>query len=372
MKKVHAIIPIWGKPYIDAFLQWALPALSSPGNLGGVPPDSAVSVHLVTRPEDAQTLDTAPGVVALRRFIPIRVVASKRADFTLGGYAAFNACYLDAMADAWRERAAVMLLTADQIWADGSLTYILDCAARGAKAVMTAGLRVLETITPALADELATPRGGVTPATLACLATEYLHPWDRALVHDAQNEAQPASFQLWNAPGAGILMRCLHLHPVYLELSGQPEKLSRTVDAGSLVRDHCPDVSRVHVIPTSAHAMHVSIAPPEQSAHLVDYPRGNWRAMANWALTMGISRHNLFYMRQSIRIISENADDPCWGEAEAKAAEFCDPLLAWLDNPLRLAYSSVSYKARNNPFLTRSRGLRAVYRMTKKRLHLEY
>jgi len=115
-----------------------------------------------------------------------------------------------------------------------------------------------------LETALAASRAGLAPETLARLAFARLHPWDRALVHDAHNTAQPASFQLWQAGEQGLVLRCLHLHPAYLELSRRPGALRRTIDAGSLIREQCPDSSRLHVVADSDQAMHISLAPAEQ------------------------------------------------------------------------------------------------------------
>lgn len=372
MKPVRVIVPVWGEKYVDAFLRLGLPALCAPGNLATRRDDARLSLWLMTRPEDVERLRSAPGVAAAARLLPVQVRVPAGADFARGGYAAFNACYLEAIRAAYRDRAAVILLTADQIWSAGSLDHLLDCAAHGAQAVLAAGLRVLESAEPDLKNALAASRAGLAPETLVRLALTHLHPWDRALVHDARNTAQPASFQLWQAGERGLVLRCLHLHPACLELSRQPKALPRTIDAGSLVREQCPDRSRLHVVIDSDQAMHLSLAPAEQSAHLVAYPRGNWRALANWALTMGISRHNLFYLRHSIRIHAGPVDPRDWTEAERLAAAFCDPAIAWLDNPVKLWAGSLVYRARNSSLPARLPGGRPLWRALKKRLHLEY
>ncbi len=372
MKTVRVIVPVWGEKYVNAFLRLGLPALCAPGNLATRRSDARLSLWLMTRPEDVARLRSAPGVAAAARTLPVQVRVPAGADFARGGYAAFNACYLDALRAAYRDRAAVMPLTADQIWSAGSLDHLLDCAAHGARAVLAAGLRVLEAAGPDLETALAASRAGLAPETLARLAFARLHPWDRALVHDAHNTAQPASFQLWQAGEQGLVLRCLHLHPAYLELSRRPGALRRTIDAGSLIREQCPDSSRLHVVADSDQAMHISLAPAEQSAHLVAYPRGNWRALANWALTMGISRHNLFYLRHSIRIHAGPVDPHDWIRAETLAAEFCDPAIAWLDNPVKLWAGGLVHSARNSTLAARLPGGRRLWRALKKRLHLEY
>lgn len=370
MKAVHVIVPVWGERYVNAFLRRGLPALRAPGNFDTC--RAGLSLHLLTRPEDAERLRRAPEVAAVARALPVEVRVPARVDFTRQGYTAFNACYLEAMRRAYRERAAVIPLTADQIWSAGSLEHLLERAEAGAKAVLAAGLRVLESAGPHVETALAVSGAGIAAQSLARLALAHLHPWDRALIHDARNRAQPASFQLWQAGEHGLLLRCLHLHPAYLDLSRWPGALRRTIDAASLVRRQCPDRSRLHVVTSSDQAMHISLAPPEQSAHLVAYPRGDWRAMANWALTMGISRHNLFYLGHNIRICAGPVDSRDWAAAERRAAAFCDPVIAWLDHPLMLWAGNLVHSVRNSPVPARLPGARRLWRALKQRLHLEY
>ena len=124
MKTVRVIVPVWGEKYVNAFLRLGLPALCAPGNLASRRSDARLSLWLMTRPEDVARLRSAPGVAAAARTLPVQVRVPAGADFARGGYAAFNACYLDALRAAYRDRAAVMPLTADQIWSAGSLDQI--------------------------------------------------------------------------------------------------------------------------------------------------------------------------------------------------------------------------------------------------------
>ena len=342
------IIPVWGNLYIDTFLEFSLSALCAPGNLDGKAiPEIEIAIRIYTDREGQKHIEKHPLITTLQRCYTVSIESPASINFSSSkNYSIFNSCYLLGMQQAFANGSAVILLTADQIWSQGSLTAILYRVRKGAQAVMVGGLRVLDTdfIRHCSQENLSL---GIQGKKLVQLALENLHPWDRTLVHDENNKVQPGSFHFWNVPGQGMLARCLHLHPVYINLRYPPAQLPRTVDADNLVAKQCPDMTKIHIITDSDESMHVSLAPRAQSAHLLDYPRGDWQEMKNWALTMGITRHNLYYFNRDISFHTCEMDKKLWHEAELQANSFCSPVLTALNKPHCFLFSKILFLARN-------------------------
>ena len=54
----HVVTVVWGQPYVELFLDVALPNQMTPGNLGALRPGSRYRVF--TAPEDVETLAASP------------------------------------------------------------------------------------------------------------------------------------------------------------------------------------------------------------------------------------------------------------------------------------------------------------------------
>src|SRR5262245_59512147 len=66
------VTDVWGRPYVDLFLDVAVPNQLTPGNLGALPAGSRYRVF--TRPDDAEYLAASPVLERVNKVIPVDLV----------------------------------------------------------------------------------------------------------------------------------------------------------------------------------------------------------------------------------------------------------------------------------------------------------
>jgi hypothetical protein len=145
-----------------------------------------------------------------------------------------------------------------------------------------------------------------------------------------------ASFLYWQVASEGFIMRCFHLHPILVNPADGFPRLRRTIDGSDFVRQACPNVDGLYVIQDSDEAMYFSVAPPEQSAEWIDRPKRDYQHVVQWARTMGISKHNLYYLDKIIRFHTGEISEK-WAAVEKMSDELSGQLREALDHPLDLA-----------------------------------
>ena len=169
---------------------------------------------------------------------------------------------------------------------------------------------------------------------------DHLHPWDQSLFWGKDNIGRPASFMYWSVPKEGFIMRCFHLHPVLLNPAKGFPRLRRTIDGSDFVRKACPDLKKLYVVQDSDEVMYFSIAPKEQSSEWINRSKTNLKSTISWARTMGISRHNLYYLKKTVRFHTGGVSEK-WAEVEKRSDEIVDLLVKALDNPLKLTLMKI-------------------------------
>lgn len=364
------VVPVWGGDYIDMLSRYGLPSLLSPGNLPAMAGRLPLRVFLLTREQDRAALEALPSIGELAKIATVRVEvppAGYVKENTTYGY--FSACYRHGFELVRREGGAAVLLTADQVWADRAMDAIARRILEGYRVVLVAGPRLLdETALPAL-DALRGEDGfgdRLAPRTLVRLACANLHPWDRSLFWDEQGTGRPASFLYWPVRDQGYLAHCLHLHPVCVRTDGLGKvAFAHTIDGGDFVEHVAGGSKECYVVPSSDEVMYFSIAPAEQSSHLLDIPRGDWLAYSNWCLSMGASRFNLYYLCQGIRFCLGDATPEAWAEAERRAGDICVRICRRVGKPHFLFYAR-TYFFLNHRIGNRLRKIRLAVRLIKR------
>lgn len=339
MTKYSFITPVWGETYIDTFLNVSLPTQLSAKNLLCLANRPGVTYRIYTRPQDVARLEASAILDHLAKCIKTEVIKASKVNFNaFHHYESFSDCYRLGIATAERENAAAIFLTADQVWADGSLKKIVELGDAGYRAVMISGPRVNEnSFVPELMRQLKGRNAITIPSPKAVkMAMDHLHPWDRSLFWDVESTGRPASFMYWLVPNEGFIMRCLHLHPVLVNPSNGFPHLHGTIDGSGFMRKACPDLNDLYVIQDSGEAMYFSVAPPDQSSEWIDRPKTDFHSVVSWALTMGISKHNLHYLQQRV-FLHTKAITEKWDQATALSDEITERIVKALDYPRNLA-----------------------------------
>ena len=246
----HAITHVWGREHLDLFLNLCLPNQLAPGNVPALPLGSRY--RILTRSIHVEELDAHSMVHILREQIPVDLVVVEALDRdfeTARGHDLMIACHRRAVADAFDAGAALIFLSADFIFSDGSLAAVVRRHRAGYRAVVNTGLRLAKESILGSIDESAA--GGAAPAgrELVRMALPHLHPHTQSMFADTDRFCRKPVSVYWRVGNEGLLARCLHLHPLMVDpiISVLP---SRTID-GRYLEQACPDAARVHVVSDS-------------------------------------------------------------------------------------------------------------------------
>ena len=312
----HVVTVVWGQPYVELFLDVALPNQATPGNLGALPAGSRYRVF--TSPEDADALAASPALGRVKELLPVDlVVMPALSDASTGALLRMTAAHRRALAEAREARAALVFLNADHFMSEGALAAVVRRHEAGSRAIVCAGLRVnRDTFIAALRA-----RGDVralAPRELVSLALERLHSFTRAHMADGEWTARRPIGVYWNVPGEGILARCLYMHPRMVD-PVRPEALpGGTIDQHYLVHA-CPIREQIHVVSDSDELAvfemsHLDAADTEMGAG----------GISPWRAARVLSRcdsHQRSYWTLPIHLHTRDIDD-AWSPVEARAARF--------------------------------------------------
>lgn len=331
----HIIVPVWGEEYRAMFFRYSLPSLLSERNFPMLAGHADLVFLFCTKSEDRGPLGAAIDASTLAALGRVEILTPACTETDISPYKYFSACYQVGLDKARQTEGYVVLLTADQIWADGAIEFVYKQIRHGWQGVLATGPRLIEETAQqaleSLQDMDRAYGNRLTPSVLVELAIEHMHPWDRSLFWNDSDTGRPASFMYWDVPGDGFLMHCLHLHPVCIRVDCRTSvHFSETIDKGNFIEKVCPPATDCYIIRSSEEIMHCSMAPAEQSAHLLDYPKGNWRAYANWALNMGLYQHNLYFIEHGIRFQCRSVEPEAWERIEQQAAVVCGTITAYL------------------------------------------
>ena len=317
----HAITHVWGRDYLDVFLNVCIPNQLGPGNVGALPAGSRY--RILTRAEHVAELDAHPMVNALRDRIPVDIVpvpALDRPDKMGRRYDLMTACHQQAVADALEAGAALLFLSADFVFSDNALGAVVKRHQEGYRAVVNTGLRLekegflqyLERAPVAL-DELPS-------RALVRMALPYLHAHTRSMFADAGAFSTFPVAVYWRVSDEGLVARCLHLHPLMVDPMGAV--LPRNTIDGRYLSDVCPDFSRVHVVTDSDELQMFELTPAERQV-IAPSRAGvsKWRVAAVATACDELQRS--YWRRHPVRLHTADYDDR-WLAMAAVAEAFAD------------------------------------------------
>jgi hypothetical protein len=317
----HAVTHVWGREYLDVFLNVCLPNQLAPGNVPALPPGSRY--RILTRSTHVDELSAHPMVSALRAVLPVDIVVVEALDRQLGvarGQDLMIACHQQSVADALAMNAAVLFLSADFVFSSGALAAVVRRHREGFRAVVNTGVRLnKESFLEVLARSGA-PLDGLSPRELVRLAQPHLHAHTRSMFADARPFSRFPVAVYWRVGDDGMLARCLHLHPLMVD--PMHDVVPRGSNDGRFVLRACPDASRVHVVADSDELQMYELTPAARTV----VPAGGagasaWRAAA---VAAACDSHQLGYWeRHPIRLHAGDIDGR-WTPAESAAAAFVD------------------------------------------------
>ena len=329
---------VWGNAYLDRFLNYSLRTQLSDGNLGAFDKDSLFL--LITDAADLDRVKAAPAFRALSRLVDTECVAREAIvdSSSANKYARLTACQNYALQRS-EDFDAIFFGYGDAIWADGSYRTAMRRLAEGYDAVFCFGYPVVSAPFLSAIDDLKCSATAdaivVSPQNLARQTYDHLHSMARG--NDWKNEymGQCSSYVTWDVPGAGLLVRSFHLHPVAVrvrrDLPSFFKPFRSTLDEEFVSRLY-RTYPRVYVCTSSDELGGSSLAEEAVANTARRNRRRSAGVLAEFAEAHAGMLHREFFSH-SIRLVIGDASEEKWQAAESEAARLAADIERRLATP---------------------------------------
>ena len=329
----HAVTAVWGREFIELFLDVCVPNQLSEGNLTALPPGSRYRVF--TGSADHAALATTSRLNEVRRVLPVDVVEVDLAALdpqpNPNTYKMMTACHRRAVADAAAVEAALIFLSPDFILAKGTFEALLLRHRAGARAVMTANLRLSRESFLSDWAERARTQAAPAPRDLVALGMRHLHPSTQSCMVDAAstNDFPTAVYWPVRADGQleGLMVRAFHLHPLLVDPVHRLE-LPRTTIDGHYVMMACPSPGQSVVVTDSDELVAFELTPASRVVGNHDRRYG----VSLFRLLAVAAKCDAHQRSQWDHMIRLHASQPAgrWAAAEAQSAAFAQTLARYM------------------------------------------
>ncbi|MCW5744770.1 MAG: hypothetical protein KIT36_01040 [Alphaproteobacteria bacterium] len=321
------------------------------GNLPALAARGDCKVVFFTRAAEEDTIRQAISVRRLAETVPIEFVHFDPDSASNVYLAMSEGHYLGALA-CKREGAHAIIAAPDMLFADGSLRRLAEHADQGKIAVMSTGIRLLqEAALPALAHRIDAPIGC---REMVALALEHLHPQMRRYFVTSRDFSTFPAVCCWDLGGKGILMRCLHLHPLMIDFSRieSVEALKEQSIDGALLGRALGNWAEIHVETDSDDIFLCSLTPANawysESRH-EPFDIETLRHTAHGGMANALHRH---FFSKAVKLHTGDLDDE-WRRVEAATAWLASAIQTppgadtWMSGVRRTLRRTVGRLARN-------------------------
>ena len=262
------VTAVWGSEFIQLFLDVCVPNQLSPQNLAALPAGSRYRIF--TGRADRAALAASPKLDEVRRILPVDVVEVDLTELDTQAnpntYKMMTACHRRAVVDAAAVNAALIFLGPDIVLSEGTIAGLVRLHAGGARAVLTAGLR-LSRETFLAAWQRHAGEGALPPRELVRLGMEHLHPATESCMIDGSSSNEFPTSVYWPVRSVhgidGLLARAFHLHPLLVDPVNRAE-LPRTTIDGHYLAQACPDLEQCVVVQDSDDLVVFELTPFER------------------------------------------------------------------------------------------------------------
>ncbi len=371
MTHFHFITAVWGAAYTELFLEVVLPNQLSAGNLLYFRDKRQCATYKIyTAAADVERLQRSRSYAKLAEVVPVEIVLLDNVD--LGRkYEALTECHRRAIRAADAAGAALVFLSPDAIWPDGTFKRLWQLAQAGTRVVMVGSIRVVkETFAPEyLARHFSESScsAGVPARDLVKLAMGHLHPLTQALFWDSDHFGSGPSHLYWRVGDDGILARCFHLHPLMVNPLVRGLLPSSTIDA-DYTPLACPDPESLYVVEDSDEIAGFEISAYSQFGTFK--PRKFSAIDTAFYARYWTQSHHRKFVRHPIRFHGSDLTAQ-WQEIERQSAKVLETVELYLRFPaVFLAWKIMGRAARKTlkvlllPFLGRAGVERLKRRLT--------
>lgn len=302
-------LAVWGKRYIENFLNICLPSMLADGNLGNMPNNRHSLFLLYTQKEDMPLFETNAQYQRLREMIPLEIVPLEPQLFS-NKYSVLNSTQSNTV-----QRShgfdVVCFLYSDFLWARGGIRFSLQKIAEGYDGVVSpvpplVMERFLDMLSARFSEFVHFLKGrtgafdiSVSSRTLIKYAKSILHPMMRDNVVDYKVNTSSPAYVLWLGPGNDLLIRCFHAHPVALKVkSHTPEywvPFDQTLDEWFLPRAF-PATDRLYFVRDSDELAIISLTEEDfPTPYIGDHHHLDAAFIAQWAESCAAPMHKIMF-----------------------------------------------------------------------------
>ena len=329
--RFDVFVTVWGKAFVEKYLDFSLLSQMSPGNLPTVARDAEIFYHIFTDQESEPYF--YPAVQPLQSFAELRFRFFDEVPYQ-GATLADAICNSDPailkhnvqrvtssfLADEATAAgaAAVILLDSDFIFSEGSWPAMLARFKAGARAVCAMFMRFdEEAASPKLREALP---GGVNALDLVQIGLDAIHPISARMFLDANPFTGYASHINTRVGSQGYITHCYFPHPLLVapQTGGQ---YTSTMDYEFALRA-VPNDAAIHLVRSSDELL---ICKMSRHDYLSDREAGaipTVARLADFALNNTNQRHRLF-MAQPIRFRAGGEED-IWRAEEERSQKLIE------------------------------------------------
>jgi len=251
----HLVTAVWGKRYVDLFVDVCLPNQMTAGNLLALREDSEVTYKIYTSSQDAPIILGHELFRKIQEIIPTEVIELDHL-FRQESRSVSNAlllmtqCHKIAVDSANLKDAALVFLPPDQIYSEGAFSRLAELAMSGKRVVMTPAIRLsYESIVDILKDIAKKSDGEIslTPRELVRTALPHLHPITESMFVNATNFTSAPTHFYWKVDESGFVARCFHIHPLMIWPREKHPLREGNFDTDYLTQA-CPDYRDYHIV----------------------------------------------------------------------------------------------------------------------------
>ncbi len=244
---------VYGEAFTRLMADVTLPTNLSPGNLPALAENAEVTFHIYATHASQAVLRAAPAFSTLECFarVVFHDIGSESISAASSPYEVLSACHERAIRVARERDEALVVLSPDAIWSDGSFARMHELVKQGVRAVMMAAPRASKV---GFLDELSnyTQQGddaslSISHRNLMACLLDNLHPYSENLLWREDRLSNWPSQLYWQAGEREMLVRAFHLHPLVVRPTHWDSALPDTID-GRFVAAAVADRSDIYVV----------------------------------------------------------------------------------------------------------------------------
>jgi SAM-dependent methyltransferase len=321
---------VWGREYTQLYLDLVIPAQLAEGNLPAFRNESQSKYIIYTTAKDAETIRAATSFKSLSSII-CTVIEIIDEEIKVPHDTMSN-CFRRGIIAAEQVGAAMIFLTPDLVFADGSFATLKRLTEQGFDAVFVPGLRTLKhgVFLALKSKQNGGPAIAVPPRDLMRIALDNLHPIAHLSWWEEGETDMVCANLYWRAGTEGIVARCFHLHPLLIRPQRKNSRFFGTVDDDYFCAA-CPDESRDYVVTDSDELLAIELSDTSR-VFTTGIPKRSVAGAALWAERSANRRHRKLF-DATLRMHTGIRDAAAWERAEEKARTAAVAIQTRLNRP---------------------------------------